>query len=539
MGVISWFKGVRNPVPKTVSYSKEEIQERFKGFLDIGNYRPNKFQLFLSQFWDSFDKPPVYRWYLHKLDANVMAYFFLSFFIKTLDNTNISNAFVSGMKEDLKLYGQQRNLFNTTYYVGYILGAIPSQFLINKIRPSFWLPCCELAWSFLVMAIALSQSATPIYVLRFFIGLFESTTYPAIAMMLGSWYLPSELAKRMSVYDLASALASMTSGLIQAGVYSSMNGLGGVAGWRWLFIIDGIIGLPICLLGFFSIPDFPNTTRAVWLTEVEKDFSVIRMAELGQKSTKKLTFKRFFSYFKNWRLYGFNWPYVLFNISSTYTYFNLWLKSLDIYTVEQVNLIPCAGYAMAIITCYLFANISDRMGSRWEVLMVNVVLCFVGNLLISIWNIPFWLKYIAFFLPELGYSVWALILTWASEAFQDDAELRGMLSAVGNTVSYAITAWLPLLAFPTQDAPKYKWGYELMTALNFLSGLGVIFFVVMERREKKQKGRVTNKYGLAVDIDDLVDFDVSVGQEESSYKTESNMLSEEKKHDISVTVNSV
>ncbi|ODQ70505.1 hypothetical protein LIPSTDRAFT_45343, partial [Lipomyces starkeyi NRRL Y-11557] len=436
----------------------------------------------LAQFWDSFDKPPRYRWYLNKLDANMMLYFLLSYFIKLLDSSNISNAYVSGMQEDLALDGQQRNLFNTVFYIGYIVGSIPSQFLINKIRPSVWLPCCEVAWSVLVMCIATAQSATLIYILRFFIGLCESTTYPATAMVLGSWYRPEELAKRMSVYDFASALAPMCSGFIQAGVYTSMNGLGGIAGWRCLFIIDGIIGLPICFLGFHSIPDFPNTTRVPWLSDLEKDFSVLRMAEVGRKSTRKLTLRRFLSYFQNWRIYAFNWPYILFNLSATYSYFNLWLQSLHKYSVQQINLIPTAGYGMAIITCYLSANISDRMGVRWPMLLVAVFFNFFGNLLLAIWDIPFGLKYVAFFSGAIGYPVWGLILTWASEAFQDDAELRGMLTAVGSTVSSSISAWLPLLAFPTPEAPRYVWGYELMCALSFLSGIGVLFFVVMEKR---------------------------------------------------------
>ncbi|KAK9385552.1 major facilitator superfamily domain-containing protein [Lipomyces mesembrius] len=505
MGIIRWIKGSVNPVPRELKYTNDEIQEKFRVFLNDEGYQPNAFRRFLAQFWDSFEKPPRYRWYLHKLDANVMFYFLLSFFIKTLDNTNISNAYVSGMQKDLALNGQQRNLFNTVFYIGYILGSIPSQFLINKIRPSVWLPCCELAWSALVMCIATAQSATPIYILRFFIGLCESTTYPATAMLLGSWYRPEELAKRMSVYDLAAALAAMCSGFIQAGVYTSMNGLGGIAGWRWLFIVDGIIGLPICFLGFYSIPDFPNTTRVPWLSDLEKDFSVLRMAELGQKSTRKLTFRRFLSFFKNWRIYGFNWPYILFNISATYSYFNLWLQSLHKYSVQQINLIPTAGYGMAIFTCYLSANISDRMGLRWPMLLVAVFFNFFGNLLLAIWDIPFGLKYAAFFFPEIGYPVWALILTWASEAFQDDPELIGMLSAVGNTISYAISAWLPLLAFPTPEAPHYVWGYHLMCALSFLSGIGVLFFVMMEKRETRMMGRVFNKYGLAVDPDDLMD----------------------------------
>ncbi|KAK9470646.1 major facilitator superfamily domain-containing protein [Dipodascopsis tothii] len=507
MGLLKWYRRVSAPPPLEINYTDAEVKEKFSEYF-IADYEVSWTNKFLAQFWDSFDRPPAYRRYLHKLDACVMVYFFLSFFIKTLDTTNISNAYVSGMKEDLKLNGQQRNLFNTFQYLGVICGSVPGQIIMhNKIRPAIWLPSCEVLWSVMVMTLSRVNSAKPIYAVRFLVGIVEASNYPAIAQILGSWYRPEEIAKRMSIYDIAAAVGSMCSGFIQSGVYASLNGKYGLAGWRWLFIIDGIVSLPIAFLGYYCLPDYPQTTRAVWLTPKEKEFSVLRTLEMGKKSNSRMTFKKFFGFFAHWRIYAFCWPYVIFNISSTYSYFNLWLKSLNMYTVEQINLIPTGGYAAAIVITYIFANISDRMRKRSPVLMVSIAISFLGNLLLQIWEIPFVLKYIAMFFCELGYPVWAIILTWSADSFQDDPELRGILSAVGNTISNSIQAWLPLLAFPTTAAPRYKWGYGFMAGLNALSAVGVMFFVYMERREIKSMNRVINKFGLAVDVDDLKDFE--------------------------------
>ena len=79
----------------------------------------------------------------------------LAYFIKYLDQTNYSNAFVSGMEEDLSLYGNERNYMNTWFNIGIILGTIPAQIIQLKwVRPSIWMPACELGWSVLTMAMA-------------------------------------------------------------------------------------------------------------------------------------------------------------------------------------------------------------------------------------------------------------------------------------------------------------------------------------------------------------------------------------------------
>lgn len=136
---------------------------------------------------------------------------------------------------------------------------------LKYVRPSIWIPSCELAWSILVMLMASAKNIETIYALRFFVGLLESCAFPGYAAILGSWYGPSQLAKRMALFEQSSGIAGMFSGYLQAGLYTGLNGTAGLAGWRWLFIFDGIISIPIAIWGFFAIPDLPSNTRAFYL----------------------------------------------------------------------------------------------------------------------------------------------------------------------------------------------------------------------------------------------------------------------------------
>jgi ACS family pantothenate transporter-like MFS transporter len=125
------------------------------------------------------------------------------------------------------------------------------------------------------------------YALRFFIGLLESCAFPGYIAILGSWYGPQELAKRTAVLLEVESIASMFSGYLQAGLHSSMNGHAGLAGWQWLFIMDGVISIPIALWGFFGLPDMPHDTRAFyWSPEVSQSkLSDMVLSQLTTSST--------------------------------------------------------------------------------------------------------------------------------------------------------------------------------------------------------------------------------------------------------------
>lgn len=116
---------------------------------------------------------------------------------------------------------------------------------MTKIRPSIWLPSVEIVWSILVMGMAAAKNIETLYVLRFFIGILEASAYPGILTLLGNWYTPQELGKRSAIFICSSTISQMFSGYLQAGLYSGLNGKYGLSAWQWLFIFDGVIGIPV------------------------------------------------------------------------------------------------------------------------------------------------------------------------------------------------------------------------------------------------------------------------------------------------------
>ncbi|KAK9464873.1 major facilitator superfamily domain-containing protein [Lipomyces arxii] len=451
---------------------------------------------FISFFWDIPRKGPKDRRLLIRLDFFLMSYVVVSFLIKTLDQTNITNAFVSGMKEDLHLYGNQLNFFTTAYNMGYIAGSIPIQLIMDRIRPSYVLPTCEVIWGILVMGISGAKDARYIYIFRAIIGFLEAAAYPAFARCIGSWYKPDELAKRMVLFDISSSLASMISGYIQAGVYTSMNGLHGLAGWRWLFIIDGVISLPIAVMGYFFFPDFPTTTRAFWLDDENKAYAIARMDDVGRAPPRRTTIKRFIGFWLQPRSHAYLWTNLMNGLlTNQMQYMSLWLKSLH-YSVQAINVLPTIGFAIAIVCSYTYGIVSDHTGWRWQLMLVAWCFKLFGNILLAIWHIPFGLKFFAYLCPNFGQQ--NLFLTWAAENFQDDSELRGQLAAVGNMLMFGFNAWVPVLIFPTYKAPVFLVGYSVNCAFCATGIFGTLTMRWLFIYRARRLGYVRNEYGLLV-----------------------------------------
>ncbi|KAH8651441.1 pantothenate transporter liz1 [Xylariales sp. PMI_506] len=431
----------------------------------------------VSFIWDSVEGDPEYRRYVQRLDLFFFPTVCLGYFIKYLDQNNYSNAFVSGMEEDLSLYGNQRNWLGTWFSLGIMIGSIPAQMSqISFIRSSVLLPSCELVWSALVIGMGFAKNIETMYALRFFIGLFEACSFPGYVAMLGGWYGPKELTKRVAILLQIESIASMFSSYLQAGLYTSMNGHAGIAGWRWLFILDGVISVPIAIWGFFGLPDLPHTTRAFYWSPEHIRYGIERIEKFGQKAQTKWTWKEAKRIFLGWEIWVFVVPYTMVAACHTATsYFNLWLKAAG-YSVVEINVMPTGGSALDIVVTIFWGMLADKFGHHYWLITSLQFVMMLSNILLSIWTIPKGALMFAYYLSYAGSAATPVLIAWANKLNAGDPSLRMLLVAVANVVSYAWVLWVPLVLFPTQDAPKYKYGYQILI---LFGGLAVISLTVM------------------------------------------------------------
>ncbi|KAI0479204.1 major facilitator superfamily domain-containing protein [Xylariaceae sp. FL0804] len=443
-----------------------------------------------SYIWDTFDKSPEERRFLFKLDAIILSFASLGYFIKYLDQVNVNNAFVSGMKEDLGLYGNQLNYMTTCWTVGYVIGEIPSNMLLTRVRPSIWIPACEVTWSVLTILLIKCQNANQLYVLRFFIGLAESSFYPGIQYIIGSWYRKDELAKRSCIFHASGAIGTMFSGYLMAAVFT-MDGTGGYRGWQWLFIINTVISLPVAIAGFFLFPDLPEITRAWWLSSDEISLAKKRMQLEGRANRGTYNWAKFRKIFSSWHIYLLPLLYILFNNGVGYgsqPAFALWLKS-EGYDITAINTYPTIAAAVQVIFTFIYAWTSDTIfrGARWPPIVFSGVWNIIIFSSLAAWEIPLGWKWACYLLGGVGGGISGLLMAWAHEICSDDNEERALVVGTMNEMAYVVQAWLPLLIWEQVDAPEYHKGF--MTMIFIGAALIITAFVIrfLHHRERAKK----------------------------------------------------
>lgn len=450
-----------------------------------------------SYVWD-YDPGRPHREirFLQKLDFGLLTILSLGYFIKNLDQTNISNAYVSGMKEQLKMNANQLNLIDVAWTTGYVVGQLPSQFILTKVRPSIWIPSCELVWTILTFCLAGATTSNQVIAIRFFVGLVESIFYPAAHFLIGSWYKPSELGKRACIFHASSAAAGIFSGYLQAAVYKGLNGHLGKAGWQWLFIMDGVISTPICLAGFFLIPDLPENTRAFYLNKDDATLARNRMNDVGRSPRRKLGWSILRRVFTRWHVYALTVLYIIFintGPSSSVSPLALWLKSTG-WPITEINIIPTGQSAVQLVTTVSFAMLSDFLRNRPAVMSISTFFGFFSSLVLAIWAVPSGLKWFAYFIGRAAVPYGPLSMSWANEICGADAEERAIVLGVMNASGYAFNAWLPLLTYPVKQAPKFRKGFVYSTCA-FVAQFGITGLVAWLHRWEKRK-RSLRELGL-------------------------------------------
>jgi MFS family permease len=154
------------------------------------------------------------------------------------------------LEEDLDLKGNQFNVAISVLFVGYILGQLPSNYILSKVRPSIYISAWVGLWGVISACTAAATSYSHLVVIRFF---------PGALFLLSSWYTKRQLAFRMAILYSGSLLSGAFGGLISAGIQANMDGLRGIASWRWMFIIEGALTVVFAILSLVVLPDYPAT----------------------------------------------------------------------------------------------------------------------------------------------------------------------------------------------------------------------------------------------------------------------------------------
>lgn len=417
------------------------------------------------------------KWFLFKCDLVIVTFLGWSFFTKYLDNANIGTAYVSGMKEELSMEGNELNYINTFYTIGYAIFQIPITLMVTKPKYArYLLIVCEFAWGMLVLGNAFVSSAKQIYALRFFIGVTEACSYPAAYCVMSQWFNDDELLQRSSLYGAWGAAGTACSGLLQTRAKKALNGVNGLSGWRWQLIIDAIMTIGVAVYGFLLFPGIPQSSKKFGIfTEDDMTFARNRLDKkvaTPKKFTKKVLKETFFT----WQLPVFCILWTLHHSSWYSNGAKLWMKSrTDLFTTAEVTSYDSYMYMVGIPCALLGPTMAVWLG-RMTTVNLLMIPAYYACTVLCVWDTPWRVLFSAFFMQRpYREGLAQLYYAWAASLCKDSAEKKALLLSIMQAASYVNNAWVITLQYNTAYAPRYRVGYIINYVFIALSH--VFFFI--------------------------------------------------------------
>lgn len=462
------------------------------------------------------------RYLLFKIDLFVLSFVCLQYWINYVDRVGFVNAYISGMKEDLQFKNNDINVTNTCFTVGYILGMIPNNLILLVAPPRVWLSFCTFAWGLLTLGMFKVTSFKQCCAIRFFQALFESCTFSGTHLILGSWYKESELPIRSAIFTSSGLIGSMFSGFMQVAIHDSLNGVRGLEGWRWLFIIDFSITMPIALYGFLFFPGVPEHSSGksrfsmtkYFFNEQELQYARRRLP--ARDESTRLDWSVVPRVLKRWHWWFFSSVWVLggenLSLASDST-FALWLKDQQ-YSLSHRNNFPSGIFAVGVVSTMLSALYLYKVAKsrHWHVAtFIAVIMCIVA-IMIRANPIKPSVMFTAQYLGGVAYAGQAVFFAWANIVCHDDLQERAIVLASMNMFSGAVNAWWSILFFAATTVPHFEKGSYALLATSISSGIVSVWIRKLQNRDSSQKQKLSY-----IDANDMLDEDDDNDDDDDEY----------------------
>jgi len=407
------------------------------------------------------------------------------------DRVNIGNAKSFGLATDLNLKNVEYNTALTMFFVPYVVFEIPSNILMKKLSPRIWLSGCMFLFGLVSICQGLVTSYGGLLTTRFFLGVFESGMFPGCFYLIGMWYKRSEAQRRYSFFFSSTTFAGAFGGLLAAAI-GKMSGLRGYKGWRWIFILEGVLTCVVALAFFFCIPSFPED--ATWLSQPERDYVKARLrVDQGRSAAeRKITLRDVGRVFKDYKvILGGLMYFGMIVPAYGYAFFAPTILATYGYSAVETQLHSVPPWACAFAFAMVIAFCSDFARHRFLFTLFPICVAIAGFAIeLTVHNNKH-IEYLGLFLVAMGaYSAMPVIVCWFN------------MNLGGHHRRAVGTAWqvgfgniggiIATYAFIQTDAPEYRKGHSICLAFLCLSGASCCVYaaaVTFENRRRDRAGR--------------------------------------------------
>jgi len=304
-----------------------------------------------------------------KARRRLIPFLFVLYVVSYLDRINVGFAALQ-MNAALGFSNVTYSLGAGIFFLSYTLLEIPSNVILARVGARRWIARIMITWGLVSAGMMFVRSATAFYVLRFLLGAAEAGFFPGIIYCLTRWFPTRDRARAIASFMTAVVIAGIIGGPL-SGALLSLDGFGGLAGWQWLFVVEG---LPAVVLGFVvlrMLPEEPSQAR--WLTPQEQFALTTQLAEEASLGTSVHSIHGALTSGRMWLLAA-----VYFTIPVELYAMSFWLPQIvkaasgagDFY----VGVLSAIPYAAAAVGMIVIGRHSDATGERrWHIALSAAV----------------------------------------------------------------------------------------------------------------------------------------------------------------------
>jgi len=295
---------------------------------------------------------PQKRW------ARILPPAVLVYIFSYMDRGNIGIAMVGGMNKELHLSASVAGTAAGIFFIGYLVLQMPAGHVAARGRAKAFISGAVITWGLAAMLTGFVQNAWQLTLLRFFLGVAEGGTFPAMLALIANWFPAHERARANAIFMMSSSVGYMITSPISGWIIS-------LWGWRHVFIIEGIFTIAMVLIWHPLVKDKPE--EAKWLSPEERDY-LVAMANEERESVHAsnkgdVSARDVLSKFDLWRL-----ALIYFSYQVGVTAFGIWLptlvKELTKTGIGATGILSGIPFGAAMFGVYIFGAFSDRSGNR-------------------------------------------------------------------------------------------------------------------------------------------------------------------------------